>query len=97
MFSLSDPARLRTLLLDAGFATSREEHVGVAWSYRSFDHMWSVQTALNGSLAGLAPTLSKEALDGIRAAVADAMAEFRTAGGGYDLPAVALAALGTPR
>jgi ubiquinone/menaquinone biosynthesis C-methylase UbiE len=97
MFSLSDPAKLGTLLSEAGFAASREDHVAVVWSYRSFDHMWGVQTALNGSLAGLAPTLSEEALERLRAAVAEAMAEFRTDAGGYDLPAVALAVLGTPR
>jgi SAM-dependent methyltransferase len=97
MFSLADPAALRALLQDAGFAAAREDHVPVVWSYLSLDHMWGVQTALNGSLAGLAPTLSEEALDDIRTAVADAMAEFRTDAGGYDLPAVALAALGTPR
>jgi SAM-dependent methyltransferase len=97
MFSLADPARLRALLLEAGFAANREEHVPVVWSYSSFDHMWGVQTALNGSLAGLAPTLSEAALDDIRAAVAGAMAEYRTDAGGYDLPAVALAALATPR
>jgi SAM-dependent methyltransferase len=95
MFSLCDPARLRALLHDAGFRAARVEQVPVVWSYRSFDHMWGVQTALNGSLAALVPTLPDEALAGIRGAVADAMAEFRTAQGGYDLPAVALAVLGT--
>jgi ubiquinone/menaquinone biosynthesis C-methylase UbiE len=96
MFSLSEPAGLRALLLGARFEAARIEDVAVVWSYSSFDHMWDVQTALNGSLAGLVPTLSEQAVAGIRAAVAEAMAEFRTDAGGYDLPAMALAALGTP-
>ena len=96
MFALGDAGRLRELFEDNGLPVRRLEPVDMAWEYASFQHFWAVQTVLNGSLVALLPGLDRHREAALRAAVAEAVADFRTAEGGYALPARALGVLEAP-
>ncbi|MGN6377983.1 MAG: class I SAM-dependent methyltransferase [Gaiellales bacterium] len=94
MFALADPGRLTALVQGAGFDVARVEAIEMAWQHPSFERLWDVQTALNGGLTGLVPTLPAEELSELKTAVAGAMAAFRRPDGGYRFPAEALGVLG---
>jgi ubiquinone/menaquinone biosynthesis C-methylase UbiE len=89
MFALGDAGVLRALLSDAGFREVSAEQIAVEWRYPDFETYWRTQSALNGSLAQLLPTLPAERRDRLAEAVRDAVERFRT-GDGYRAPGSAL-------
>jgi SAM-dependent methyltransferase len=97
MFALAEAGRLGGVLQRSGLEARRVEPVDMAWEYASFEHFWAVQSVLNGSLVGLLPGLEPRQQAALRDAVAEAVAGFRTAAGGYVLPGRALGALAVPR
>ena len=94
MFSLGDPGRLSTLLSGAGFGDVRVERIPIVWRYPDFETYWLTQSALNGSLSQLLPTLPDDERDRLTAAVRDALEPFRT-DDGYRAPGSALGVVAT--
>jgi SAM-dependent methyltransferase len=94
MFALGDPDRLAGVLAAGGLVGVRTDPIPMSWDYESFDHLWGVQGSLNSALRNLIPELGAGELERFKADVTDAIAEFRTAAGGYRFPALALGGLG---
>lgn len=91
-FSLDDPDRLRSVLLDGGFETVTVAEVPVPWRTASFDEWWDRTTALAGPIATVLAGLPAETVDAVRQAAARVLEPHRTADG-YDLPGVGLVAV----
>jgi SAM-dependent methyltransferase len=96
MFALRDAGLITRLVAGAGLGSVELTTLPMAWEYADFDQLWRVQTALNGSLAQLLPTLEDSAVERLRAAVRDAVAPFATAAGGLSLPGRALGVRARP-
>ncbi len=94
MFALADADRLTTLFAGAGFRDVQVERIPVAWSYPDFATYWRTQSAVNGSLAQLLPTLPDAERDRLTAAVREAVEPFRTSDG-YSAPGSALGVAAT--
>jgi SAM-dependent methyltransferase len=90
-FSLDDPDRLRSVLLDGGFETVTVTEVAVPWQATSFDEWWDRTTALAGPMATVLASLPTETVDAVRSH-AVAILEPHRRGDGYDLPGVNLVA-----
>jgi ubiquinone/menaquinone biosynthesis C-methylase UbiE len=89
MFALGDRDALSRLVTAAGFEVRAMEPIAVQWAYTSFDDYWRAQTALNGGLARLLPTLAPAEVDALTNAVRAAVERFRV-GDGYKLAGVTL-------
>jgi hypothetical protein len=89
MFALGDAGALRALLAGAGFREVAVEPIAVEWRYPDFETYWRTQSALNGSLTQLLPTLPAQERDRLAEAVRGAVERFRT-GDGYCAPGSAL-------
>jgi ubiquinone/menaquinone biosynthesis C-methylase UbiE len=89
MFALGDAGRLRTLLSDAGFREVEVAPIAVEWRYPDFETYWRTQSALNGSLTQLLPTLPAAERERLSEAVRAAVERFRT-DDGYCAPGSAL-------
>ena len=94
MFALGDADRLTTMLAVAGFGDVQVERIPVAWQHPDFETYWRTQSALNGSLAQLLPTLPDAERDRLAAAVREALEPFRT-DDGYRAPGSALGVVAT--
>lgn len=89
MFALSDTARLRSLFASAGFGEVAIEPIAVVWEYPDFETYWRTQSALNGALTQLLPTLADPDRIRLADAVREAVEPFRTERG-YSAPGSAL-------
>lgn len=94
MFALGEPGGLSGVLEAGGFESVRTQPIPMAWEYESFEQLWEVQGSLNSALRNVIAELVNEEMDDLKAEVVEAMAGFRTAAGGYRLPALALGAVG---
>lgn len=93
VFSLGRPEANAALLEAAGFADVGLEELPGAFRYDSFDHYWTVQTAVSGPLAVLVASLSPDEVSAVRSTLVSMVAPFET-DGGYALPSLALGATG---
>ena len=91
MFVLADEARLRELLEGAGFSVQRVERVAVLFEYVDVDDYIVRTTDLGGMFSRIWGDASEEDRDEITARLAEDFAPF-AAGGGYELPGVAVVA-----
>ncbi len=91
MFVLADEARLREILQGAGFDVERIEHVPVLFEYEGVDDYIVRTKDLGGMFSRIWNDASEEERDAITARLAEDFAPF-AAGGGYELPGVAVVA-----
>ena len=88
-FFLADPERIRTLVMEAGFAEPEIEEVLFRWRFANQDAYWRYLTETAASVSRVLRTLSPGAQNTVRERVHEAARPFYS-GGGYDLPAVCL-------
>ena len=94
MFSLADPDKIRTMLLDAGFSDVSVEDMPVAWHFGSFDESWDFTTQVAGALAALVKELPEDEVGRLRTALEKNLEPYRD-GSGISLPGVTLNASAT--
>jgi ubiquinone/menaquinone biosynthesis C-methylase UbiE len=92
VFSLADPARLRELLVRAGFDDVTIEEVEFHLRFSDFDDYWSFVREFAGAVAILLRSFSDEERAAVREATERASEGFRT-GRGYDLPGLSVNAV----
>ena len=92
IFALADPARVRKLVLAAGFAEPEMEEVPTHRAFADFDGYWRYLTELAGAISpvlrGLAPDEQAEVRAAVRAAAAPYAIDR-----GYDFPGLCLNAV----
>ena len=91
MFVLGDEARLRELLQGAGFDVERVDRVPVRFVFADVDDYVVRTTDLGGMFSRIWSDASEEDRNAITARLAEDFAPF-AAGGGYELPGVAVVA-----
>lgn len=94
MFSMSDPATIRSMLTQAGFTDVTIEEMPVDWSYDSFDEAWDFMTQVAGAIARVVKDLPSDEVARLRSALEDNVESFRT-GSGLTLPGVTINAAAT--
>ncbi|HZV73553.1 MAG TPA: methyltransferase domain-containing protein [Conexibacter sp.] len=92
MFDLADPAGLRTLLEDAGFADVVVEEVALTMRYDDVDDYIAGTCDLSPAFADVVAPLSERQRADLRERVAVATAPFAASDGALGLPGVALVA-----
>jgi len=92
LFSLSEPDRLRELLVRAGFDDVRIEEMEFHLRFSDFEDYWSFIREFAGAVAMLLRTFSEEERAAVREATEHATKGFRT-DQGYDLPGLSVNAL----
>lgn len=92
MFDLADPAALRTLLDDAGFAEVVVEEVEVAMAFDDVDDFWATTCDLSRPFGDLVATLNEVQLADLRERIAAATEPYTQEDGSLRLPGVALVA-----
>lgn len=92
MFDLADPAQLRELLADAGFAEPLVEELELTMRFDDLDDFWATTRDLSRPFGDLVATLDERQLADLRERIAHATAPFGDAGGALPLPGVALVA-----
>jgi SAM-dependent methyltransferase len=86
MFALRDPARIRTLLEDAGFTDIAVEQVDVVARFQDLDEWWDMQLDVSPNLAGGVVALSPARRDDLRDAIDARLAPYVAADGSVELP-----------
>jgi SAM-dependent methyltransferase len=92
IFAMADPGRVRTLVMDAGFADPEIEVVKMAWTFDDFDGYWEFLVRLAGGVAMTINALPLEEQQAIRSDVRARLAAAKT-GDGFRLDGVTLNAL----
>ncbi len=93
MFSLADPARLRTLMTGAGFEGVVVDEVPLEWEYASFDTYWA-EEALPGPFEDYLRALPPAASGAIRERLRASLEPWTLPAGGYRIAGVTLVAAG---
>ena len=93
VFGMASDGRTRTLLACAGFAHARTEEVPVRFRFRDIDDYELWVRDVSGPFAIALRSLPDTERRSVKAQVAQAFAPFETAGGGYEVPGVALCAV----
>ncbi len=96
LFSLSDVARNRELVLGGGFVDPRIEELAGIHAHPDFDDYWNLQAEVAGPIALHLATLPPERLEGIRKTVKTMLDPFAS-GDGYSFPSMALGVAATAR
>jgi ubiquinone/menaquinone biosynthesis C-methylase UbiE len=91
-FAMADEANTRALLDGAGFATVRTEEIPVRFAFGDLDAYATFATDTGGSAAPVLQGLGAPERKAFTTQLAAAVAPF-AAGGGYELPGVALTAV----
>jgi hypothetical protein len=89
---MADPGRVRTLVMDAGFADPEVEVMKMAWTFDDFDGYWEFLVRLAGGVAMTINALPLEEQQAIRSDVRARLAAAKT-GDGFRLDGVTLNAL----
>jgi SAM-dependent methyltransferase len=89
IFAMADPARVRSLLRDAGFAEPHFEEVGVCWRFESFAEYWRFITDIAGGISLMLQAMPHAERDVVRGRLEQATADFRV-DGALQLPGAAL-------
>jgi SAM-dependent methyltransferase len=90
VFSLSDPAALEQLAVDAGFHDVTVARVDVSFTFASAEHHFDTVSALAGPLSQVLASLPDDQLAAIRATAAELLAPHRTDDGSYVVAGQAL-------
>ena len=85
-FRLGDPARVRALVEDAGFASPRIEDVPLTWRYASFEEYWDTSRDLSFSLGTTLLTLGPSDIARLDAAAREALRPYAHEGGALVFP-----------
>jgi SAM-dependent methyltransferase len=88
-FAMTDPERIRQLVVGAGFAEPEIEEVSFRWAFADQDAYWHYLTQTSASTSPILRALPPEAQDMIRKRVHQVARPFYS-GEGYDFPAVCL-------
>ena len=88
IFALADPARIRELVLDAGFPEPSVEEVAFTFRYADSDEVWDTIVRLAGPLARVINGLPVEEQLATREAISGNLASFRRSDGSYEVPGV---------
>jgi SAM-dependent methyltransferase len=94
-FSLADPAALRALLEDAGFADVRVDVVDGARHYDNPEELLDMSRSLAPPLGAALDAAAPEALEAMRGTLRQLTSAYVTENGGLDLPLKALVATAT--
>ena len=89
-FSLGDPDLLEKLAREAGFAEVRVEEVAFTRHYASAEEQFGLVRVLAPPIAAALGAATEEQVEAVRRTAEEAVAAYRSDGGGYDLPACAL-------
>jgi ubiquinone/menaquinone biosynthesis C-methylase UbiE len=89
IFAMADPARVRSLVQDAGFAEPRLAEVEVRWRFEDFDGYWRYVMELAGGIAMVLQAMPETDREAVRKLVERAAADYRV-DCGLELPGVAL-------
>jgi ubiquinone/menaquinone biosynthesis C-methylase UbiE len=89
IFAMSDEARIRELLVGAGFDLQRVEEVEVVWSFADDEELWSFLTELAGGIALVIRGLPEKEQLRVRSEVERA-SEPQRSNGGYEMPGLTL-------
>ena len=87
MFALGDPARIRELLAQAGFAEPEVEEIEFEFSYADFDDFWDTLIRLAGPFARAINALPDAEREATRSAIAQNVEPWRNQDGFYTAPA----------
>ena len=87
MFALGDPARIRELLAQAGFAEPEVEEIEFEFSYADFDDFWDTLIRLAGPFARAINALPDAEREATRSAIAQNVEPWRNQDGSYTAPA----------
>jgi ubiquinone/menaquinone biosynthesis C-methylase UbiE len=88
LFALAEPARVRELVVDAGFSEPSVEEVAFTFGYADFDELWDTIVQLAGPLARAINGLPTEEQRATRGAIAQNLASYRRLDGSYSAPGV---------
>jgi hypothetical protein len=91
IFSMSDPERVHSMLLKAGFAEVVLDEVEVSHRFTTFDDYWNLQSEIAGPLAVLIASLSAEERSSVKNTVRESVETFAE-GSGLALPGAAVVA-----
>ena len=91
-FSMADAARIRELVVGAGFAEPEIEEVSFNWRFVNQDAYWRFLIETSASASPVLRSLPPAAQDTVRERVHEAARPFHS-GEGYDFPAVCLNAV----
>jgi SAM-dependent methyltransferase len=88
IFALADPARIESLVVEAGFEPPHIVEVPMRWSFDSFDDYWRFTLEKAGALAMVIERLSPEEQNSVRASVGRALGS--AAEGSFELDGLCL-------
>jgi ubiquinone/menaquinone biosynthesis C-methylase UbiE len=89
MASMSDPAKVRAILTDAGFSDITIDEVDPEWNLSGFDELWRLPSELAGPMGQVIQSLDDDQREQVKGAIREACEPFRN-GDAYRLPAVAV-------
>jgi ubiquinone/menaquinone biosynthesis C-methylase UbiE len=88
MFAMGDPARVRVLLVAAGFGEPVVEEIAFSFHYREAEAVWDSLLSLSASASRAVAELDDDERAATRAAILGSLAEFRQPDGSYAVPAM---------
>jgi len=88
IFALADPDRIRELVRGAGFGEPQIEEVPFQFRYADAEDVWDTLVSLAGPLAQAIEALDQEEREATKAAIVEAVADFKAEDGSYATPAV---------
>jgi ubiquinone/menaquinone biosynthesis C-methylase UbiE len=95
LFSMADPERVKGLLRDAGFGQAQVEEVPLTFPVPDANGYLEFLADTAGPIAIALQGLSEDQRAEVLADVEDSLARFAADGGGYQLPGLALCAVGS--
>jgi SAM-dependent methyltransferase len=88
MFAMGAPDRIKELVTGAGFAEPEIEEIAFDFHYRDADHLWDSLVGLSAMVGQALAALDPGEQDATRAAIFEALAQFRQTDGSYEVPAM---------
>lgn len=86
IFAMADPDRLHGLVTGAGFAPPELAEVSIEFPFPNFDDVWDYLLRLAGPLAEVIKALPDDERSATRAAIEEAVGDYRNADGSYVFP-----------
>jgi SAM-dependent methyltransferase len=92
ILALGDAARLRGLIVEAGFSEPTIDEIGFSWTYSSKDDYWQFLTSVAGAIAMVLGRLDESEREATRTELLSRLGDYADPNGGYTLPARCLVA-----
>jgi SAM-dependent methyltransferase len=89
IFSLGEPERLRSLVLDGGFGEAEVDAIDLSWNYKDHEESWIQPRDLSGQLSVIIAGLDEEKLAAVRSTHDELIEQYRS-GEGFAIPAQVL-------